>query len=228
MGRAQGGVAQRGVLGVIMGHDQDVGAARQLLEHLLGQQRRVMHVHLRHRVCQHGEASLGEDVGAGVDQMQVEVLTCQDAREFEPDVPDAEDRHGPYHGSGSSSTVTVPPQHCTPCWLVTLSFRAKSINSGSGLATSIISLARSIATASTLPPPIEPQVSVSPTTSFARRRAARGRARSRRSQARRTPGVPATARPRRPRSCQAPLSASAAVRILPSAASPLAASPLPA
>lgn len=70
-------------------------------------------------------------------------------------------------GSGSSRMETVPPQHCTPCWLVTLSFRAKSISSGSALAATSSSRARSIATASTLPPPIEPHVSRCPTTSLA-------------------------------------------------------------
>ncbi len=96
-GGAQGGVAQRGVLRVIVGHDQDMGAGRQLPEHLLRKQQGAVHVDLRHGVREHAEPFVGEHLRAGVDQVQVEVLARQDACQLQADVPDAEDRHGLHH-----------------------------------------------------------------------------------------------------------------------------------
>src|SRR5215216_5865581 len=70
-------------------------------------------------------------------------------------------------GSGSSSTVTVPPQHWTPCSTGALSDSAVSNSTGFAPGSASSSRARSTATASTLPPPIDPHVSRTPTTSLA-------------------------------------------------------------
>ena len=55
VGTAERGVAQRGVLGVVVGHDQDVRAGRQLAEDQLGQDRHLVHVHPRDGVVEHAE-----------------------------------------------------------------------------------------------------------------------------------------------------------------------------
>ena len=60
--------------------------------------------------------------------------------------------------SGSSSTVTCPPQHCTPCSTGALSDRSAVNVSGTAPGSVSSARARSIAIASRLPPPTEPQV----------------------------------------------------------------------
>ena len=89
---AQGGVAQGGVLRVVVGQHEHVGARRHLAQDELGEHR-VVHVHARHGVVEHGEAGRAELVLARVDEVQLEVVPGQDPGQLEPDVAEAEDRH---------------------------------------------------------------------------------------------------------------------------------------
>src|SRR5664279_4279526 len=70
-------------------------------------------------------------------------------------------------GSGSSSRVTSPPQHCRPCWLRACSLSLASWVSGVNVPDAISSRARRTAASSRLPPPTLPQVWSAPTTIFA-------------------------------------------------------------
>ena len=52
---------------------------------------------MRQRVVEAGQPVVGELVGPGVDQVQLEVVAGEDPRQLQPDVADAEDRHGGHH-----------------------------------------------------------------------------------------------------------------------------------
>ena len=93
-----GGVDEGDVLGVVVGHHQHVRARRQLGEHQLGQHRHRVDVHGGDGVGQRAERLGVQVLGAGVDQVQVEVVAGQDAGQLEADVADAEDRHARHHG----------------------------------------------------------------------------------------------------------------------------------
>ena len=87
-------VAQRGVLGVVVGHDQHVAAGGQLAEHQLGHHR-VVEVHPGQGVRGGRREPLRVDLGgAGVDQVQLQVVPGQDPGQLEADVPHPEDRDG--------------------------------------------------------------------------------------------------------------------------------------
>ena len=85
---AQGGVAERGVLGVVVRHDQHVAARGQLAEHQL-RHHGVVAVHPRHGVLDHDPVELA---GPRVDQVQLDVVASQHQRQLGADVPDPEDR----------------------------------------------------------------------------------------------------------------------------------------
>ena len=93
-----GGVDEGDVLGVVVGHHQHVGARRQLGEHELGQHRHRVDVHGGDGIGQRAQRLGVQVLGAGVDQVQVEVVAGQDAGELEADVADAEDRHARHDG----------------------------------------------------------------------------------------------------------------------------------
>ena len=158
---AQDGVAQRGVLGVVVGHDQHVGARRQLAEDDLRQQRDVVDVDAAPPRPTAAPAARRSSCSGRV-STRCSSMSCR-ARmraSSSPTCPTPKIATAGTTGSGSSSTVTVPPQHCTPCSYGALSDSADLEQRrvrASGSASS--SRARSIATASTLPPPIDPQVS---------------------------------------------------------------------
>ena len=95
---AEDGVAQRRVLGVVVGHDQRVGARRELAQDDLREQRDAVDVDVRHRVRQRRQPLVGQLLGAAVDQVQLDVVPGEDARQLEPDVANAEDRHGGHDG----------------------------------------------------------------------------------------------------------------------------------
>ncbi len=70
--------------------------------------------------------------GARVDQVQLEVVAGEDAGQLEPDVARRRRSRPPGRPrSGSSSTVTSPPQHCRPCSVRALSLSASVSGSGS-------------------------------------------------------------------------------------------------
>ena len=69
--------------------------------------------------------------------------------------------------SGSNSSVTSPPQHCTPCWAGARSESRVTLVSGSVVDAAISPRAWTTAACSRLPPPIVPQVRSCPTTIFA-------------------------------------------------------------
>src|SRR3984885_3606593 len=60
--------------------------------------------------------------------------------------------------SGSSSSLTTPPQHCLPCSVLACGLSWDSRISGSAAPASLRSLARATAVASRLPPPTLPQI----------------------------------------------------------------------
>src|SRR6516165_5299679 len=70
-------------------------------------------------------------------------------------------------GSGSSSSLTTPPQHWRPCSFLACGLSLASCTSGSAAPDPIISRARAIAVASRLPPPTLPQLRSRPTTILA-------------------------------------------------------------
>src|SRR5215469_11699673 len=69
--------------------------------------------------------------------------------------------------SGSSSSLTTPPQHWRPCSFLACGLSWASSISGAAAPDPIISLARATAVASRLPPPTLPQVRSRPTTILA-------------------------------------------------------------
>ena len=69
---------------------------RHLAEDELGD-RRVVDVHPGRRVVEHAEPVVTQLVGAGVDQVELEVVTGEDAGELETDVADPEDRDRRHH-----------------------------------------------------------------------------------------------------------------------------------
>ena len=61
----------------------------------------VLHVHRRHRIGEHGEPfRRREHLGAGVDEVQLELLPAEHASELEADVADAEDHHRRHDPNG--------------------------------------------------------------------------------------------------------------------------------
>ena len=111
-------------------HDQHVRAAGQPFQHLLAEQR-VVHGDIGGAVGDVGQPQLIELVLAGIDQVQLDLQPGQDPGQLVADVPDAEDRDVGRAGSGSSSRVTSPPQHCRPCSLRACSLSRDSWVSGS-------------------------------------------------------------------------------------------------
>ena len=89
---AQRGVAQRGVLRVVVSHHQDVRPGRQLCQDQLGEHWDVVHVHPGLGVVERSQGLARELPGARVDQVQVHVVPGQDPRQLQPDVADPEDR----------------------------------------------------------------------------------------------------------------------------------------
>ena len=99
VGEAEGGVAEGEVLGVVVGHDQHVGAGGQPLQHQLPQHRPV-HLDVGGPGGHVGQPELVELLGPGVDQVQPDLQPGQDPGQLEADVPDAEDRHRRPHREG--------------------------------------------------------------------------------------------------------------------------------
>ena len=124
------GVAQRDVLGVVVGHHQQVGAGRQLGEDELGQHRDRVHVH-------GGDAS-ASGASASADRCSARESTRCRSRSWRarmrassrPTWPTPKIATLGTTGSGSSRTATSPPQHCTPCCSGALSERWLSNDSG--------------------------------------------------------------------------------------------------
>ena len=179
-GAAQGGVAQGGVLGVVVGHDEHVGARRQLGEHDLGEHRHVaVHVDPRPRVGEHREALGGELVGPGVDQVQVEVVAGQDARQLQADVAHPEDRDGGRHGQGFEQDRHLAAAALDAVLAGRLVGEGHANVSGRPPPLRRSRRARETATASRFPPPIEPHAGRRHDHLGARLARARGRGRRR-------------------------------------------------
>ena len=95
-GEAEGGVTEGEVLGVVVSHDQHVGAGGQPLQDQLPQHR-PMYLHVGRPGGHVGQPELVELLGPGVDQVQPDLQPGQDPGQLEAHVPDSEDRHGrPY------------------------------------------------------------------------------------------------------------------------------------
>ncbi len=110
---AQGHVAERGVLGVVVGHDEHVAARRHQTQHHLWN-RRMVHVDAGDGVVETDQPTRLDRVAARVDEMQLEVVAGQDAGELEPDVADPEDRHGGHHGQRFEEQLDVAPAALAP------------------------------------------------------------------------------------------------------------------
>ena len=162
MAGAQRGVAQRDVLGVVVGHDQHVGAARQL-----GRARaraapaRGGRAPRPPRRPSDAEPLAAELVGAGVDQVQLEVVPGQDPGQLEPDVADAEDRDGRHDGAAARAAPSPRRRSTARRARRRLVGEARRSN-GSGAAAPLGEQLAGPATAvaSRLPPPMLPQVRV--------------------------------------------------------------------
>ena len=192
---AQRGVDERDVLGVVVGHHQHVGAGRQLAQHQLGEHRHVVDVHRGDRVGERRELGRRSScAGRESTRCRSRSWRARIRASSRPTWPTPKIATDGTTASGSSSTVTSPPQHCTPCSNGALSDRFAVNGSGATAPDRSSSRARRTASASRLPPPIEAQVAWPRRPSWRRPRAARGRARRSPSPARRPP-APTAARP---------------------------------
>ena len=100
--------------------------------------------------------ALGHPVRAAVDEVQLEVVTAQDASELGADVPHAEDRHGGHDGEWLEQHRHLAAAALLPVLAGARSLSARSSCSGAVAAAS--SRARSTAVSSRLPPPMLPHV----------------------------------------------------------------------
>ena len=113
-------------------------------------------------------ASADRCSGAGVDQVQVEVVAGQDASELETDVADPEDRDARHHGQRLQQH-----RHLAAAALHAVLRSAPCRTGGSRTTRGLVSpassraRARRTASASRLPPPTEPVVAVAETTILA-------------------------------------------------------------
>ena len=111
-----GGVAEGDVLGVVVGHHQQVRAGRQLGEHELGQHRHRVHVHggdsvgQRRRAPRRTGARRGSRRGAGRGRGGPGCARAR-GRRGRP----RRSRRSARPAAARAAPTTSPPQHCTPC-----------------------------------------------------------------------------------------------------------------
>ena len=158
----EGGVAQGDVLGVVVGHHQHVGARRQLgraparAAPARGARARPRRASASAASARRQAARRGSRPGAGRGRGGPGCGPAR-GRRGRP----RRSRPPARTGSGSSSTVTSPPQHWrrARCGALSVSVRRRT-SPGVGAAASSSSRARRTAVASRLPPPTLPHVCV--------------------------------------------------------------------
>ena len=82
---------------MVVRHDEDVGARRQLTEDQLGQHRHLVWVDAGVGVRERGERLIAERLSPAVNKVQVKVVTGQNAGELVAHVAHPEDRDDGRH-----------------------------------------------------------------------------------------------------------------------------------